>query len=181
MEDIKHRMKLYHTGKQVIQEPDIHYGRKNADFGWGFYLTPDREFACRWAGSEAILNEYELDTDGLLIHSFSREEDWFDYIFHNRRARDSLEADVIIGPIANDILFDTLGIISSGVFSPQKALQLLRVGSEYIQVAIKSEKAAKQLHWITAAPIERVGEDAFRAEQEDYLTELAEMLEALEE
>lgn len=173
------RLKLYHTGDQVIQAPDIHYGRKNADFGWGFYLTPDREFACRWAGSEAILNEYELETDGLLIHRFSRDEDWFQYIFHNRRAEDSLEADVIIGPIANDILFDTLGVISSGVFPPQKALQLLKVGPAYTQVAIKSEKAAKQLHWITAAPIQRVDDAAFHAEQEAYLASLAETLEKL--
>lgn len=32
-------MLLYHTGYQEIREPDIHHGRKNADFGQGFYLT----------------------------------------------------------------------------------------------------------------------------------------------
>ena len=47
-------MKLYHTGTLVIHEPDVHYGRKNADFGQGFYLTPDREFACRWAGGRNL-------------------------------------------------------------------------------------------------------------------------------
>ena len=40
-------MILYHTSDQVIQHPDIRYGRKNADFGQGFYLTPDREFTHR--------------------------------------------------------------------------------------------------------------------------------------
>ncbi|MDC7301289.1 DUF3990 domain-containing protein [Agathobacter ruminis] len=29
--------------------PDIHCGRKNADFGQGFYLTGDVDFAHRWA------------------------------------------------------------------------------------------------------------------------------------
>ena len=29
-------MKLYHTSKTEIRNPDIHHGRKNADFGWGF-------------------------------------------------------------------------------------------------------------------------------------------------
>ena len=38
-------MKLYHAGKEEIREPDIYLGRKNADFGQGFYLTHDREFA----------------------------------------------------------------------------------------------------------------------------------------
>ena len=38
-------MILYHTSDREIRNPDIHYGRKNADFGWGFYLTPDRVLA----------------------------------------------------------------------------------------------------------------------------------------
>ncbi len=38
-------MILYHTGDREIVHPDIHHGRKNVDFGWGFYLTPDKEFA----------------------------------------------------------------------------------------------------------------------------------------
>ncbi|MBQ3911920.1 MAG: DUF3990 domain-containing protein, partial [Lachnospiraceae bacterium] len=46
-------MILYHTGDKEIRNPDIHYGRKNADFGWGFYLTPDREFTYRWAKENA--------------------------------------------------------------------------------------------------------------------------------
>ncbi|MBQ4253600.1 MAG: DUF3990 domain-containing protein, partial [Erysipelotrichaceae bacterium] len=95
-------MKLYHTGKTEIRNPDVHYGRKNADFGQGFYLTPDVDFAYRWAVDDAVLNEYELDETGLLIKLFSRDEQWFEYIFNNRRNRDSIEADVIIGPIAND-------------------------------------------------------------------------------
>ena len=43
-------MKLYHSGLSVIHTPDIRRGRKNADFGPGFYLTTDLEFALRWAG-----------------------------------------------------------------------------------------------------------------------------------
>ena len=65
-------MKLYHTGDREIRYPDIHHGRKNADFGWGFYLTPDREFTCRWAGEHAVVNEYELDESELEIRRFSR-------------------------------------------------------------------------------------------------------------
>ncbi|MCR5299739.1 MAG: DUF3990 domain-containing protein [Erysipelotrichaceae bacterium] len=53
---------LFHTGLQEIPQPDIRYGRKNADFGQGFYLSPDREFACRWAKERedrsTILNIY---------------------------------------------------------------------------------------------------------------------------
>ena len=51
-------MILYHTGNQEIKSPDVRYGRKNADFGWGFYLMPDRNFTYRWARENAVVNTY---------------------------------------------------------------------------------------------------------------------------
>jgi len=123
-----------------IREPDVVRGRKNADFGQGFYLTPDLDFACRWAGRDAIVNEYEFDESGLLIHRFARDEDWFRYIFENRRAKDSLAVDVVVGPIANDTIFETFGVISSGFLKPEDAMKLLMIGPEFTQIAIKTEK-----------------------------------------
>ncbi|MCR5088201.1 MAG: DUF3990 domain-containing protein [Oscillospiraceae bacterium] len=162
-------MKLYHTGSQIIREPDVRYGRKNADFGQGFYLTPDLDFARRWARDNAILNEYELDLSGLTVHRFSRDTDWFEYIFHNRRASDSLHADVVIGPIANDTIFDTLGMIISGYLAPEEALKLLLIGPEYTQVAVKTERAAWQLRWLAAEPVPRQDEEQHAREQNEYL------------
>ena len=49
-------MRLYHTSDREIPRPDLARGRKNADFGQGFYLSPDREFAFRWAGADAVVN-----------------------------------------------------------------------------------------------------------------------------
>ena len=42
--------------------------------------------------------------------------EWFDYIFSNSNGKKDYlsEYDVIIGPIANDTLYDTLGILTSG-------------------------------------------------------------------
>ena len=40
-------MKLYHTGETEIPVPDVRLGRPNADFGQGFYLTPDADFTWR--------------------------------------------------------------------------------------------------------------------------------------
>ena len=69
-------MILYHTSDREIRNPDIHHGRKNADFGWGFYLTPDKEFTYRWARDNAVVNVYELNTDGLDVYTFSRDVSW---------------------------------------------------------------------------------------------------------
>jgi hypothetical protein len=172
-------VKLYHTGKEEIRCPDIRRGRKNADFGQGFYLTPDRDFAYRWAGADAILNEYELDESGLLIHRFSRDEEWFNYIFQNRRARDHLSADAVIGPIANDTIFETFGIISSGFLKPKDALKLLMAGPEYTQVAIKTEKAAGRIQWIRSSGIQRMASSLRKAEQDAYDVSFAQILQEI--
>ncbi len=174
-------MILYHTSDREIVHPDIHYGRKNADFGWGFYLTPDREFTCRWARDEAIVNTYELDENGLDVHSFSRNREWFEYIFQNRRVKDGLQADVIIGPIANDTIFDTLGIITSGYLKPEDAMKLLMIGPEYRQVAIKTERAAGQLHFLGSERITGMDESIRKAEQDAFQIAFAEELQRIME
>lgn len=149
-------VRLYHTGFQVIEKPDIHYGRKNADFGQGFYLSDDGEFSKRWAkqrkGTETFLNRYELVADRLKIKRFTRDEEWFSYIFDNRAGREDRlkEYDVIVGPIANDTLYDTWGVITSGFFEPTLGLELLRIGPMYEQTVIKTEKALAQLRFIGA-------------------------------
>ena len=161
-------MILYHTSNREIRNPDIHHGRKNADFGWGFYLTPDREFAYRWARENAVINEYEFDDSELDIKVFSRDTDWFEYIFNNRLWVDTLNVDVVIGPIANDTIFDTLGIITSGYLKSEDALKLLMIGPAYTQIAIKTEKAASQLKWIRSERVERPDKETLRKEQKAY-------------
>ena len=69
-------MRLYHAGFEKIKTPDIHHGRKNADFGWGFYLTKNEEFACRWArqrkDQDTWINTYELNLEELKVLTFER-------------------------------------------------------------------------------------------------------------
>ena len=172
-------MRLFHTSNMEIREPDVVRGRKNADFGQGFYLTPDLDFACRWASRDAIVNEYEFDESGLLIHRFARDEDWFRYIFENRRAKDSLAVDVVVGPIANDTIFETFGVIISGFLKPEDAMKLLMIGPEFTQIAIKTEKAVRQLHWIRSEKITRIGAEQRKAEQDAYDAAFAEVLKQI--
>ena len=183
-------MLLYHAGFKVIKEPDIHFGRRNADFGQGFYLTADEEFANRWAGErkgeETIVNTYELNTDGLVIKHFNRDEEWFEYIYGNRNGKaDHLAADVIIGPIANDTIYNTNGIVTSGFLKPEEAMQLLLIGPEYRQIAIKTEKAVNQLKWLSSRVMtsEEIAENiaTLAKEEAKFQVLLAEELEKITE
>ncbi len=149
------KMKLYHAGNVIIEQPDVHYGRKNADFGQGFYTTPDEAFARRWAkdrkGETAYINVYEIDCTDLHVKVLERDEEWFRYIFQNRRLiPDTIDADLIIGPVANDTIFDTFGIFTSGFLTDEEALAMLKEGPAYWQAVLKSEKAALALKWIRA-------------------------------
>ena len=149
-------MLLYHTAYREIRDPDVHYGRKNADFAQGFYLSPEYGFARRWArerkGTDTFINCYELDTAGLRILRLERNADWYDYIFRNRGGGSERfpDADVIIGPIANDTIYNTYGVLTSGLLEKEEALELLLLGPEYTQVVLKTEKAACQLKWLKA-------------------------------
>ncbi len=176
-------MIVYHTSSTVIKEPDIYHGRKNADFGQGFYLSPDLDFSKRWASADSYINEYEFDTEGLDVVRFQRTAEWFEYIFSNRRAVDTIEADVVIGPIANDTIFDTFGIISSGFLSAGEATKLLMIGPEYTQIAIKSEKAVSQLKWLRAdeANVDDAIRQARKADEEEYQRLFAEGMKEIEE
>ncbi len=174
-------MRLYHTSQLIIKDPDVHFGRKNADFGQGFYLSPDKDFVHRWATKDAYVNEYELDTAGLIIVQFQRSKEWFEYIYQNRRVNDTIEADVVMGPIANDTIYETFGIISSGYLRTDEALSLLMLGPEYIQVALKTEKAASQLTWLKADQItaesEKNMKELLKKEQEAFQQEFAEKMQ----
>ncbi len=148
-------MLLYHAGFDEIKIPDIFHGRKNADFGQGFYTTSNRDFAYRWAkqrnNKQTIVNNYELNLEGLKVKHFSRNQEWFSYIYNNRnKYPDLLDYDIIIGPIANDTIYDVFGIISSGMLTPEQAMELLLIGPQYEQITIKTEKAVRQLTWLSS-------------------------------
>ena len=187
MKDI---LELYHTSFSVISEPDVKIGRANADFGQGFYLSDDMEFSRRWAKERVncvtYLNRYELATDGLLIKCLERNDEWFNYTYRNRAgyADDFKEYDLIIGPIANDTIYDTFGILTSGLIGKEDALKLLMNGPAYRQIVVKSENAAKALHFVDATAITKAELAAYgkmiKIEEEAFQEKLALFLEESE-
>lgn len=179
-------MKLYHVGFYLLADPDIFHGRKNADFGQGFYTSLEEEFSTKWAkkrtGQETILNYYDLKEDGLKIKRFNRDKEWFGYIFNNRRGNeDSLkDYDVIIGPIANDTIYDTWGILTSGFVSEEKALKILCSGPCYTQVALKTSKVKEQLSFLGSKVIPGEEIESYynevRQEEREYQKIVADIL-----
>ena len=63
--------------------------------------------------------------------------------------------------------------------SCKEALELLLIGPEYTQVAVKTEKALAQLHFICAESVQRLDESLRREEQKAYEKVFAAAMERL--
>lgn len=181
------KIELYHASNQIISKVDIHHGRKNADFAQGFYLSDDKEFVSRWSklrkDEDSYINIYELDLEDLKTIELKRDKQWFDYIFSNRHNHQDYlsEYDLIIGPIANDTIYNTFGVITSGILDDQVAFKLLDIGPIYKQFVIKTDKANSHLKYIDSYIIdkEKIIEYQYikKIEEEKYLVSFNEILE----
>lgn len=61
---------LYHGSEKIIENPIFGAGKKNNDFGFGFYCTESNDLAKEWAVSslnDGYSNKYTLDTEYLKI------------------------------------------------------------------------------------------------------------------
>ena len=56
--------------RTIMKNPDVLYGKKNNDYGQGFYCSESAELAREWAcprEKDGILNRYCLETDGMRV------------------------------------------------------------------------------------------------------------------
>ena len=110
-------MEIYHGSNIAVKEPIAYAGRRNLDFGKGFYLSDDINQAWNFAKykadkpksrtKEAVVTEFEFDDshlyDGSLrvIRFDGYSLEWVSFIKANRQVRNN-DYDIVIGPIAND-------------------------------------------------------------------------------
>lgn len=62
-------MIVYHGSQVEVNKPDVYHSRENVDFGKGFYITPIKDQACKWAArfkkrhGKAVVSAYDLELD----------------------------------------------------------------------------------------------------------------------
>lgn len=104
----------YHGSSREVVLPDLSYSRADVDFGVGFYMTEDMNMAKKWACNKnrSVLNIYELNLEELNVFTFKPDEQWLEYCMSNRIQSKPVFVgslyDVLIGPTADDKLFNTL-------------------------------------------------------------------------
>ncbi len=154
---------VYHGSDSVIDNPKYNGGRRFSDFGNGFYVTTNIEMAKSWATRKkdkpAYVNKYTLITEGLISLTFDLDLDWLLFIAYNRglveneevkniisqKYKDIDQYDVIIGPTADDRMFDTLNMFLSNTITLEHCIQALNSMDLDIQYNIKSIKGINNL------------------------------------
>ena len=64
------RITIYHGSERIVEVPTFGFGRKNNDFGLGFYCTESNALAKEWAVSslrDGFSNRYTIDMEYLNI------------------------------------------------------------------------------------------------------------------
>lgn len=129
---------VYHGGTEIVERPDCKRGRKNLDFGQGFYVTDIRRQAEDWAKLTAdrrrttpILNRYRLNRDAIISEARCKifkayDEEWLEFIVSSRQGQSTGDAyDYVEGGVANDRVVDTINLYMAGLMDRGTALRRL--------------------------------------------------------
>ena len=150
-------MKVYHASNVEVRTPMLVESNRMLDFGPGFYTTTNREQAMRFAksvvskrGGSPILNSYDFDEAGFTACLMKRFDapsvEWLDFVAENRSGKYvGVNYDLVFGPVANDNVYQTIGLYMRGFMSKDATINELRVHKLYDQLVLKSPVAFRYL------------------------------------
>ncbi len=150
---------LYHGSTVVVEHPLVGVGRKDLDFGPGFYLTPLFEQASMWATrigiirrkGQTVVNTYAFSLpDGCRVKRFDAyDREWLDFIVGSRTGKQPWSGfDVVEGGIADDRVVDSVEAYINGYADVEHTLRQLIYHKPNRQVCILNQEIAdKYLHF----------------------------------
>lgn len=122
----------------------------------------------KWAAGKttSINNIYELNFDGLNVITLGLTQQWLDFIAYNRgysdQSFDISDVDVIIGPTADDKMFNTISSYLEGDLSAEKAIKYLNIVGYSNQIVLKTERAVDNISFIKSMEIKGLQKDLLR-------------------
>lgn len=160
-------MKLFHGSDKEINEPLYGIGRKDCDYGSGFYLCDEFDSASLWAGqyqNGGYVNEYQLDLSSLRVkwlnhHSNDDILHWAALLCSNRIDQNTLrerreeiaflirhysisldDCDVIVGYRADDSYYN----YTKAFLEDDLPLELLKLAMESGKLGLQYVLHSKQ-------------------------------------
>lgn len=173
-------MTIYHGSKYIIEYPQPWLGRKNNDYGQGFYCTESEKLAREWAvaqNEDGFVNVYSVDFSGLKVLDLMSGEynilNWLAILLENRTfkldndiARQAKEyilknfgivyddADVITGYRADDSYFAFASAFLNNTLSLSGLEKAMVLGNLGEQIFLKSRRAFDRLEYRGAERVE---------------------------
>lgn len=94
----------------------------------------------------STVNIYELDEsifEKVNVLKFeSADEAWLDFVSDNRSGIDRTAGyDLICGPVANDDVYQTFILYSTGVYTKEQTIEALKIKKLYNQYVFKADRA----------------------------------------
>lgn len=153
---------LYHGTTMAFAVPDLSKSRKGMDFGSGFYATPNRESAERWAKKLSYLRRcntpvvlsFPFDEDGARAAGVVRDfpamnMDWVRFVLANRLEELTANEhnldnryDIVHGYIADDRLMQIIDDYSRGDLTEAEVeFRLAHAPVKTFQYSFHSERA----------------------------------------
>ena len=164
---------IFHGSEQIVETPEFGLGRRNNDFGLGFYCTESEDLAKEWAVSSlrnGFANRYTLDTEYLNILNLNSPDytilNWIAVLVEHRlfsiktpvarRAKRYLidnfgvnvnAYDLITGYRADDSYFDYAESFLNNGISVEQLARAMRLGKLGEQIVLKSKFAFDRIRY----------------------------------
>ncbi|MBR3954023.1 MAG: DUF3990 domain-containing protein [Clostridia bacterium] len=166
-------MTVYHGSRQIVENPTFGKGKKNNDFGFGFYCTQNEDLAKEWAVSSlhnGFANRYSLDTEHLTVLNLNNSDytilNWIAVLVEHRlfaiktpvanRAKRYLvdnfginvnAYDIITGYRADDSYFDYAEAFLNNSITVEQLARAMQLGKLGEQIVVKSQFAFSKLRF----------------------------------
>lgn len=164
---------LFHGSEKVIEAPSFGEGKRNNDFGLGFYCTETENLAKEWAVSslrDGFCNRYILDTEYMKILNLNSPDytilNWIAVLVEHRlfsirtpiarRAKKYLidnfginvnAFDIVTGYRADDSYFDYAESFLNNAISVEQLAAAMKLGKLGEQIVLKSQFAFSRIRF----------------------------------
>ncbi|MCL1947984.1 MAG: DUF3990 domain-containing protein [Chitinivibrionia bacterium] len=150
-------MELYHGSNQTVENPKFLTATHPMDFGGGFYTTINyrqaEAFAYRIAklrGHTPVVNIYEFDETNISNYKILKFDEpnakWLNFVISNRKMEYKDENyELVIGPVANDDVYETITALENGIYDEQEALKRLKIKKLFNQYVFKTQEIMNEL------------------------------------
>lgn len=164
---------LFHGSEKVIEVPSFGEGKRNNDFGLGFYCTETENLAKEWAVSslrDGFCNRYTLDTEYMKILNLNSPDytilNWIAVLVEHRlfsiktpiarKAKKYLidnfginvnAFDIVTGYRADDSYFDYAESFLNNAISVEQLAAAMKLGKLGEQIVLKSQFAFSRIRF----------------------------------